>query len=75
MTGVGIYMDGQDGRMSGVGLTPRPPLQHLERGWRPWNRGRGVALDCGLRRNDGGTGLAITRRLRYKTYTAGIGNR
>ena len=20
----------------GTGLTPRPPLQHLERGWRAW---------------------------------------
>ncbi len=34
--------DGQDGRGGGwprgAALTPRPPLQHLERGWRAWNR-------------------------------------
>ena len=45
--GVGIYMDGQDGQDGGrgAGLTPWPPLQHLERGSlpspRPSPTGRG----------------------------------
>ena len=45
-------------RGDGVSLTPRPPLQHLERGWRARIGALNVGLDCGLRRNDGGLGTA-----------------
>ena len=56
------------GEMSGMvaGLTPRPPLQHLERGWRARTGGRGLVLDCGFRRNDGTGGGDESRPT--KTY-------
>ena len=45
----------------------RPPLHHVERGRRAWNRPYRIALDCGLRRNDGRLG-AIHRAPTQKTY-------
>ena len=49
-------MSGTPGRGGATDLTPRPPLQMLERGCSARIGVLNVALDSGLRRNDGGLG-------------------